>query len=242
MVFGVILSMVSLMCYVLWFLSHFAIFLIHYFFVLLIVLCIVSKFMKLKTVNSESISKIFGPDSFPVAYLGSHFDVPENSKASFEYVSLTFSRFIDFSYSIVNIFPQSCSKSCPRIFFSLDLTADNQLVVLDKQTLEKASIHKRISLLNYDEIKGLDVSALHPLGKQFGPQNILTLDALLKVLEPLNVVVVLHATSSNSAFVESLKQAITNHEPMFTKKIIFCCRSPIIIYKVCRFLLKFEFS
>lgn len=90
MVFGVIISLVSLLCNVLWFLSHFAIFLIHYFFVLLIVLCIVSKFMRLKTVNSESISKIFGPDSFPVSYLGSDFDVPENSKASFEYVRMPF--------------------------------------------------------------------------------------------------------------------------------------------------------
>lgn len=88
MVFGLIFSIVSLLCNALWFLSHFAIFLIHYFFVLLILLCVVSKFMKLKSVDLEAIQKIFSPDSFPVSYLGSIFDVPENTKASFEYVSL----------------------------------------------------------------------------------------------------------------------------------------------------------
>lgn len=85
--FGVIVSVVSLLCNLVWFMSHFAIFLIHYFFVLLILLCIVSKFMKLKRIDHESLLKTFSPNSFPVSYLGSVFDVPENTKASFEYVS-----------------------------------------------------------------------------------------------------------------------------------------------------------
>lgn len=87
MVFGVIVFVVSLLCNLVWFLSHFAIFLIHYFFVLLILLCIVSKFMKLKRIDIESLLKVFSPHSFPVSYLGSVFDAPENTKASFEYVS-----------------------------------------------------------------------------------------------------------------------------------------------------------
>lgn len=101
MVFGIVLSLVSFLCSALWFLSHFAIFLIHYFFVLLILLLVVSKFIKLSPANRETISKIFGPDAFPVAYLGSFFDVPENSKTSLEYVSLLQHEFdeifIDFS-------------------------------------------------------------------------------------------------------------------------------------------------
>lgn len=121
---------------------------------------------------------------------------------------------------------------CPRIFFSLDLTLDGQLVVLDKQTLEKAQIHKQINKTNFNDIKNLNVSDSHPLGRQFGEQKILTLDALLKILEPLNVVVILYASRTNAAFVDKFKQAISTHDPMFTKKIIFCCRSPLIIYKV----------
>lgn len=90
MVFGLIFSVVTLFCNTLWFLSHFAIFLIHYFFVLMIVLCVVSKFMKLKSVDFETVQKMFSPESFPVSYLGSLFDVPENTKASFEYVSMIY--------------------------------------------------------------------------------------------------------------------------------------------------------
>lgn len=131
---------------------------------------------------------------------------------------------------------QSCSNSCPRIFFSLDLTADNQLVVLDKQTLEKANIHEHISKKNFEDIKNLNVSETHVLGKQFGVQKILTLDALLKILEnhsDSNAIVILYAKRTNANFVEKFKQAITTHEPSLTKKIVFCTRSPIIVYKVC---------
>lgn len=95
--FGLIVSLVTFLCNTLWFLSQFAIFLIHYFFVLLILLCVVSKFIKLKAVPFESIEKIFSPSSFPIAHLGSIFDAPENSKASFEYVSTSSPiDFIDF--------------------------------------------------------------------------------------------------------------------------------------------------
>jgi hypothetical protein len=96
MVFGVILSLMSFLCNILWFLSHFAIFLIHYFFVLLIVLFVVSKFVKLKAVPKDSVQKVFHSGAFPVSYLGSIFDVPENSQASFEYVSMILINFIDF--------------------------------------------------------------------------------------------------------------------------------------------------
>lgn len=106
-------------------------------------------------------------------------------------------------------------------------------MVLDKQTLEKANIHKQVNKTSYDEIKNINVSDYHPLGKQFGQQTILTLDALLKMIEPLNVVVILNVSRTSPTFVEKFKQAISGHEPMFTKKIVFCCRSPLIVYKVC---------
>lgn len=105
-------------------------------------------------------------------------------------------------------------------------------MILDKQTLEKANIHKQISKTSFDEIRNVNISDHHPLGKQFGDQRIMTLEMLLKILEPLNVVVVLYASRTRAAFVEKLKHAIATNEPMFTKKIIFCCRSPIIVYKV----------
>lgn len=112
------------------------------------------------------------------------------------------------------------------------MTECGQLVILEKQTLEKANMHQPINKTKFSDIKDLDVSTYHPLGKQFGQQKILTLDALLKILEPLNVVVILYANRTSAIFIEKFKRAISTHDPMFTKKIIFCCRSPIIVYKV----------
>lgn len=133
---------------------------------------------------------------------------------------------------LIKTFLQTCSNSCTRIFFSLDLTADNELVILDKQTLEKANIHKPVGKTTFGEIKDLNISSYHPLGKQFGHQKVLTLDALIKIIEPLNVTVILNTSRTNAAFLEKLKQAISNYDPMFTKKIILCFRSPIAVYKV----------
>lgn len=70
---------------------------------------------------------------------------------------------------------------------------------------------------------------------QYGEQKVLTLDCLVKIVEPLNddFYVILHAKcGSNAIFLEKLKQAIAIHEPLFTKKFILCSNSPLTIYKV----------
>jgi glycerophosphoinositol glycerophosphodiesterase len=97
-----------------------------------------------------------------------------------------------------------------------------------------ANIHSDISKISYDELKNFNVSQNHPLGAQYGEQKILTLDCLVKIVEPLNddFFVILHVKRANNVFIEKLKQAIGTHEPLFTKKFILCCNSPIAIYKL----------
>lgn len=115
------------------------------------------------------------------------------------------------------------------------MTKDGHLVILDQETLDKSKdIKKDISKLTYDELKNFDISQHHPLGNQYGEQKILTLDCLVKIIEPLNddFFVILHAKCANNVFIEKLKQAIATHEPLFTKKFILCCNSPIAIYKL----------
>lgn len=114
------------------------------------------------------------------------------------------------------------------------MTSCQKLVILEKQTLEMANIHKDISKLTYDELKNLDISKQHPLGSQYADQKILTLDCLVKIVEPLNddVFIFLHVKRANNSFIEKLTQAIATHEPLFTKKFILCCNSPIAIYKL----------
>ena len=116
------------------------------------------------------------------------------------------------------------------------MTLDGKLVILEKETLELANIHKDISKLSYDELKNLDISKhhpLHPLG-QYNDQKILTLDCLVKIVEPLNddFFIILHVNRANNFLIEKLKQAIATHEPLFSKKFILCCNSPIAIYKL----------
>lgn len=114
------------------------------------------------------------------------------------------------------------------------MTLDGKLVILEKETLEMANIHKDISKLSYDELKNLDISKQHPLGSQYNDQKILTLDCLVKIVEPLNddFFIILHVKRANNNLIEKLKQAIATHEPLFSKKFILCCNSPIAIYKL----------
>lgn len=97
-----------------------------------------------------------------------------------------------------------------------------------------ANIHSDVSKLSYDDLKSFNISQNHPLGAQYGEQKILTLDCLVKIVEPLNddFFIILHVKRANNVFIEKLKQAISTHEPLFTKKFILCCNSPIAIYKL----------
>lgn len=107
-------------------------------------------------------------------------------------------------------------------------------MILDEETLSMANIHNDVSKLSYNELKTFNLSQNHPLGAQYGEQKILTLDCLVKIVETLNddFFVILHVKRANNIFIERLKQAIATHEPLFTKKFILCCNSPVVIYKL----------
>ncbi len=74
---------------ILGFLSRFSVFFIHYFFTLLFLLFFASLFIKLKRPNYLSVENMLGKNSlmFPIAYLASLFDYPENSKIAIQKVS-----------------------------------------------------------------------------------------------------------------------------------------------------------
>lgn len=46
-----------------------------------------TKFVKLPSLSESRIDKLFDSNSWCVSYLGSYLDVPENTKASIDYVS-----------------------------------------------------------------------------------------------------------------------------------------------------------
>ncbi|CAO1409958.1 unnamed protein product [Diamesa serratosioi] len=212
-VFNFCVSTIAISCSILWFLSRLAMFLIHYFLIFMFFLLFSTKFVKLPSLSESRIDKLFDSNSWCVSYLGSYFDVPENSKASIDY---------------------SLSMNCKRILLSLDMTIDGHLVVVDKQTLEKANIHKPVNKVKFEVFKELNVSEAHPLGKQYDNQKILTLDCLLKTINTemySDVIIILKAINLNAQFIEKLRDVIKTNS-MFTDKIIFCCKSPLTVYKL----------
>lgn len=70
--------------------------------------------------------------------------------------------------------------------------------------------------------------------KQYDNQNILTLDCLLKTINTemySDVIIILKAINLNAQFIEKLKDVLKIN-PIFADKIIFCCKSPLTVYKV----------
>lgn len=141
-------------------------------------------------------------------------------------------RFSQFSWKLIRISRlfQVCAQKCQSALFNLDMTADNQLIILDKRTLEQSKNHQTINKINFDEIKDFNVAEKHPLGK--GVEKILTFESFVKLIEASNVNVILLSKRTDLAFVEKLRQAISIHEALFTKRIVFCSQSPITIFKV----------
>lgn len=70
--------------------------------------------------------------------------------------------------------------------------------------------------------------------KQYDNQKILTLDCLLKTINTetySDVMIILQAINLNAQFIEKLKDVMKSN-PVFIDKIIFCCKSPLTVYKV----------
>lgn len=67
--------------------------------------------------------------------------------------------------------------------------------------------------------------------QHFQSEKILTFERLLKLLETNELTVFLLASHTNAKLIELVREAIGNNS-LLTKRIVFCCSSPIAIYQV----------
>lgn len=97
--------------------------------------------------------------------------------------------------------------------------------------MEKGNIFKHISEIEFNELESFNITEHHPLSKQFAVERILLLEDFLTQLEELDLTVYLMANNTKKILIDALKKIVNTNE-IFTKKVIFCCKSPIIIYQV----------
>lgn len=183
---------------------------------LLVIVCIASKFFKLSSPNEKQLNSLLGGNvaddlSFwPIAHRGGAYDAPENSAAAIK----------------------KCTKRGFRnVLLDAGITACNEIVIVHKSTLQKAGLCGSISRVTMETLQNINISELHPLGSQFEPEKILTLGNLLRLLEGTNLTIFLLISDSSSKMIEKLKSTIKLHES-FTRRVIVCSKSPVAIYQL----------
>lgn len=213
--------------------------LLPYIIVLFIILCVVSKFIKLKRPDEKNIITLLNKENnnsavisyFPIANKGCYFDYPENSIGAIKEVSTNAIK-IYITHILTKYWIFQCiNKKCRNILLDLEITKCGKLVILHKNTLEKGNIYKDISQIDFNELENFNISEHHPLSKKFAVEKILLLEDFLTQLEELDLTVYLMANNTKKILMDALKKIVNTNE-IFTKKVIFCCKSPIIIYQV----------
>ncbi|XP_055547157.1 glycerophosphodiester phosphodiesterase 1 [Wyeomyia smithii] len=203
----------------LWLCCNFASVGIPWLMLIFFLICIASKFVKLKCPAVEVVQSMLHRSEkevgsevlyWPIVSRGGAFDAPENSLAAINHC---------------------LSQKCYNILLDLSITCDGHLVVLHRMTLEKANINEPIHKLKLSALDNFNISEHHPLGQHFNAEKIITFDNLLKLLETNELTVFLLASHITAKLTELVRDAVGRNS-IFTKRIVFCCSSPVAIYQI----------
>uniref|UniRef100_A0A1A9VG76 GP-PDE domain-containing protein n=1 Tax=Glossina austeni TaxID=7395 RepID=A0A1A9VG76_GLOAU len=157
--------------------------------VCLLIVCVASKFGKLRSPHDKQFLRLLTiaglglyPDlSFwPIAHRGAGYDAPENSKAALRKASKR---------------SDCITRGHRNVLLDAGLTSCGEIVIINRLTLEKASLSGSIAL-----------HTLESLNKHFDPEYVYTLKELLDFLEEQRLMVFLLISDNSSLMLQSLKK------------------------------------
>ncbi|XP_013106296.1 glycerophosphodiester phosphodiesterase 1 [Stomoxys calcitrans] len=211
-------SFLAFLFNVFWFMCNVASGLLPWFTITLVVICIASKFVKLRSPDEKRLQRLLASGSqglypedlsfWPIAHRGAGYDAPENSKAALK---------------------KCVARSYRNVLVDAGLTACGEIVIVNRLTLEKAGLSGSIAVHTLESLKKINIAELHPMGKHFEPEYVLTLQELLEFLEENRLTVFLYISDNSSQMIERLKSCINS---VFIERIIVITRSPITIYQL----------
>uniref|UniRef100_A0A1A9X1X1 GP-PDE domain-containing protein n=1 Tax=Glossina brevipalpis TaxID=37001 RepID=A0A1A9X1X1_9MUSC len=220
-------SLLTFIFNVFWLICNLASAGIPWFVVCLLIVCVASKFVKLKSPDDKQLLRLLTvagqglyPEDlsfWPIAHRGAGYDAPENSKAALRKATLQRRRCIARGYR--------------NVLLDAGLTSCGEIVIVNRLTLEKASLSGSITLHTLESLRKVNIAELHPMGKHFNPEYVYTLRELLDFLEEQRLTVFLHISDNSSIMLQRLKKAI-NENPLFIQRIVLITKSPITIYQL----------
>ncbi|XP_061386238.1 glycerophosphodiester phosphodiesterase 1 [Musca vetustissima] len=211
-------SFLTFLFNVFWFMCNLASAGIPWITVLLVVICVLSKFVKLRSPDEKRLQRLLASGSqglypedlsfWPIAHRGAGYDAPENSKAALK---------------------KCVARGYRNVLVDAGLTACGQIVIVNRLTLEKAGLSGSIAVHTLESLKKINIAELHPMGKHFDAEYVLTLQELLEFLEENRLTVFLYISDNSSQMIEKLKASIN---AVFIERIIVITRSPVTIYQL----------
>ncbi|KAI9576241.1 hypothetical protein GQX74_014301 [Glossina fuscipes] len=182
--------------------------------VCLLIVCVASKFVKLKSPDDKQFLRLLTiagqglyPEDlsfWPIAHRGAGYDAPENSKAALKKASKR---------------SECITRGYRNVLLDGGLTSCGEIVIVNRLTLEKANLSGSIALHTLESLKKVNIAELHPMGKHFEPEYVYTLKELLDFLEEQRLTVFLLISDNSSLMLQSLKKSIKEN-PLFTQRIV----------------------
>uniref|UniRef100_A0A1A9Z8G7 GP-PDE domain-containing protein n=1 Tax=Glossina pallidipes TaxID=7398 RepID=A0A1A9Z8G7_GLOPL len=181
--------------------------------VCLLIVCVASKFVKLKSPDDKQFLRLLTiagqglyPEDlsfWPIAHRG----VKKKERS------------------------RCITRGYRNVLLDAGLTSCGEIVIINRLTLEKASLSGSIALHTLESLKKVNIAELHPMGKHFDPEYVYTLKELLDFLEEQRLTVFLLISDNSSLMLQSLKKLIKGN-PLFIQRIVLITKSPIAIYQV----------
>ncbi|KAL5274672.1 GDE1 family protein [Megaselia abdita] len=188
---------------------------IPWFTLMIVFICVTTRFIKLEKPEIKHLFNIVGDSTdlnLGIVNRGGTYDCPENSFAALKECEI---------------------NGLQRVLLDAGLTKCGEIAIVHKITLEKANIPGNISENSLHKIREINISQYHPFATKYPDETIFTLSDLLFFLKSSNIIVFLLISDSSSTIFEKLENIIANNK-LFAQRIILTTRSPIIIYKLRR--------
>ncbi|ALC45869.1 CG14883 [Drosophila busckii] len=185
----------------------------------LLIICVACKFVKLQRSPNEVhlLSLLNVPSDWPnndwaIANRGAGYDAPENTRAAVK---------------------KCLARGYRNMLLDAALTSCNEIVIVNRQNIERAGLSGKISNHTLGELQHLDMTSQHPMGSQYEAESVSTLKQLADFLDSQSTAAILFLRlNDNSACMIDQVQKFFSTNKIFAQRSIVISQSPLAIYQL----------
>ncbi|XP_013174408.1 PREDICTED: glycerophosphodiester phosphodiesterase 1-like isoform X1 [Papilio xuthus] len=180
---------------------------------------------RLKKADPTNVAQIFGPDPWSkeselhpekvvkcIAHRGASLDAPENTMQAFKYC---------------------VDRDCNFVELDVRSSRDGHLVLLHDEGLGRLTGTEinNVHVMDWDEIKNIDIGANHPNRQQFKEVHLCLLDDALKYLLANDVRVIIDVKGEDKEVVEGIVKAFSD-QPTLHQRAVVTSFNPFVLYRI----------